>query len=346
MLWDIFCCVIDNHGDVGVCWRLAADLAARGERVRLWIDDASGLRWMAPEGAAGVSVLPWPVDAVEPGEVVIEAFGCELPSAFVARMAAAGRAPVWINLEYLSAEGVVERNHRLASPQANGLRKSFFYPGFTPRTGGLLREPDLLRRQQAFDATAWLDARGLRCVGEERIVSLFCYAQPALNALLDELAKAPTLLLATTGFATDQVRALLGPLLTRGRLRAACLPALTQPAYDELLWASDMNFVRGEDSFVRAHWAGRPFVWQIYPQADGAHRVKLDAFLDQLVSGAEPALAASMRQSFAAWNGAETSWPTISALDGWQQHCAAWRSELLARSDLTTQLLGFVAETG
>ena len=348
MLWDIFCRVIDNHGDVGVCWRLAADLAARGERVRLWIDDASALRWMAPEGAAGVSVLLWPVDetAAEPGEIVIEAFGCELPPAFVARMTGARRAPVWINLEYLSAEGVVERNHRLASPQANGLRKSFFYPGFTPRTGGLLREPDLLQRQQAFDATAWLDARGLRRVGDERVVSLFCYAQPALNALLDELATAPTLLLAATGHAADQLSALLGPSLTRGRLRAACLPALTQREYDELLWASDLNLVRGEDSFVRAQWAGRPFLWQIYPQGDGAHRVKLDAFLDRFVSGAEPALAASVRQSFAAWNGAGVSWPALPAFDVWRRHCAAWRAELLAQRDLVTQLIGFVAETG
>ena len=348
MLWDLFCRVIDNHGDVGVCWRLAADLALRGERVRLWIDDASALPWMAPEGAAGVSVLPWLADEapVEPGEVVIEAFGCALPPAFVARMAAAEGTPIWINLEYLSAEGFVERNHRLASPQANGLCKSFFYPGFTPRTGGLLREPDLRQRQQAFDATAWLDARGLQRVGDERVVSLFCYAQPALNALLDQLAQTPTLLLATAGHAADQVRALLGPSLARGSLRAACLPALTQRAYDELLWASDLNFVRGEDSFVRAQWAGRPFLWHIYSQADGAHGAKLDAFLDRFVSGAEPALAASVRRSFIAWNGAATSWPALPALDGWWRHCAAWRTELLAQRDLATQLIGFVAETG
>jgi uncharacterized repeat protein (TIGR03837 family) len=345
MLWDLFCRVIDNHGDVGVCWRLAADLAARGERVRLWTDDASALRWMAPEGAAGVSVLPWPIDALEPGEVVIEAFACELPRAFVARMAATARAPVWINLEYLSAEAVVERNHRLASPQPNGLRKTFFYPGFTRRTGGLLREPGLMQRRDAFDATAWLGARRPQRVGDERVVSLFCYAQPALNALLDELARSPTLLLATIGLATDQVRALLGPSLRRGHLRTVCLPALTQPEYDELLWASDLNFVRGEDSFVRAQWAGRPFVWQIYPQTDSAHQRKLDAFLDRFVNHAQPALATALRQSFAAWNGAELSWPALPALDDWRRYCAVWRAELLAQRDLATQLLGFAAET-
>ena len=46
--WDIFCKVIDNYGDMGVCWRLAADLASRAHRVRLWVDDLAALSWMAP----------------------------------------------------------------------------------------------------------------------------------------------------------------------------------------------------------------------------------------------------------------------------------------------------------
>ena len=87
MLWDLFCRVVDNFGDVGVCWRAAADLASRGEQVRLWLDDASALAWMAPGGREGVQVLPWESASAEnaPGDVVIEAFGCELPAAFVAR---------------------------------------------------------------------------------------------------------------------------------------------------------------------------------------------------------------------------------------------------------------------
>ena len=72
---------------------------------------------------------------------------------------------------------------------------------------------------------------------------------------------------------------------------------LQQPDFDHLLWAGDLNFVRGEDSLVRALWAGAPFVWQIYPQDDGAHHVKLEAFLDWL--GAPP----SLRQFHRSWNG-------------------------------------------
>jgi uncharacterized repeat protein (TIGR03837 family) len=345
MQWDLFCRVIDNFGDIGVCWRLAAELGARGERVRLWVDDASALRWMAPAGSAGVELRAWPAGDLdtEPGDVVIEAFGCELPEAFVRRMASAATPPLWINLEYLSAEDFVERAHRLSSPQTHGagagLRKWFFYPGFTPRTGGLIRERELLARQQAFDAPAWLGAHGAVAQPGEQIVSLFCYEQVALPALLDQLAQQPTLLLATAGHAVRQVVALLGPTLRRGALRAVELPALTQPDYDHLLWAADLNFVRGEDSFVRAQWADKPFVWQIYPQHDKAHLTKLGAFLDRF--GNEPELRAFWR----AWNAGGASLPRLPATAPWRRRCETWRESLLAQSDLATQLVGFAAET-
>lgn len=345
--WDIYCRVIDNHGDIGVCWRLACDLAARGKRVRLWVDDAAALDWMAPGGAPGVRVLPWPErpHGNEPGDVVIEAFGCELPPFAVDRMAAMEQPPVWINLEYLSAETSVERSHRMLSPQRGGLRKWFFYPGFTEHTGGLIREVDLLQRRQDFDATAWLRAKGIAPHAGERIVSLFCYVQPALPALLDHLARQPTLLLATTGHAAWQVERLLVPSLQRGALRALLLPALSQTDYDHLLWASDLNFVRGEDSFVRAQWSGQPFVWQIYPQADGADAVKLQAFLKRFLEAADPALADCIRQTWSAWNRGTLPWPTEPDTAAWQRQSLNWRESLTRQRDLASQLIGFAAES-
>ncbi len=349
MLWDLFCRVIDNFGDIGVCWRLAADLGARGERVRLWVDDASALRWMAPTGATGVDLRGWPEGGVdiESGDIVIEAFGCELPDVFVRRMASKAAPPHWINLEYLSAENFAERAHKLSSPQMSGpgagLRKRFFYPGFTPRTGGLIRERNLLARQQAFDAPGWLGAHGAMAQPGEQIVSLFCYEQPALPALIDRLAQQPTLLLATAGHAARQITALLGPTLHRGALRAVELPALSQTDYDHLLWAADLNFVRGEDSLVRAQWAGKPFVWQAYPQHDEVHLAKLDAFLDRFA--AAPELRA-VWQAWNAWNTANASLPPLPAAAAWRHQCGIWRDSLLAQPDLATQLIGFAAETG
>ncbi len=351
MLWDLFCRVVDNFGDIGVCWRAAADLASRGERVRLWVDDRSALAWMAPQGRPGVEVITWDASATEgtePGDVVIEGFGCHLPDGFIARMAQAARAPVWINLEYLSAEPYVERSHRLASPQMSGpgagLTKWFFYPGFTPATGGLLRERDLLGRQMRFDPARWLAAQGLARQPRERVVTLFCYDNPALDGLIDELAQSPTLLLATAGLASSQIEHLLGPTLRRGQLRAAVLPRLTQTDYDHLLWASDLNFVRGEDSFVRAQWAAKPFVWHIYPQDDGAHAPKLAAFENLFLRGAEPALADAVRRLHATWNGLAPGPLALPPLAAWEERGESWRDDLLAQPDLVGQLFDFALE--
>lgn len=321
MRWDVFCRVIDNYGDLGVCWRLAAALAARGERVRLVVDDVRPLLWMAPGGTAGVEVIGWDAAPDTPGEVVVEAFGCDPPPAYVARL---GPAQTWINLEYLSAEAYVERSHGLPSPQRSGLTKWFFYPGFTPRTGGLLREPGLLDARAAFDRGPWLARLGITPLPGERLLSVFSYPQAPLDALLDRL------------LAHGPVRALLTPGAPEPRPRSGLasqrLPWLAQPDYDRLLWACDCNLVRGEDSLVRALWAGAPFVWHIYPQHDGAHAAKLDALLQRLDLGAD--WAALWR----AWNGLgpwPPAWPA-----GWP---TAWRATLTAMPDLATQLLGFVA---
>lgn len=371
LLWDIFCRVIDNHGDLGVCWRLSCDLAARGQQVRLWVDDASALHWMA-SGALqgevpGVRVLPWtqPIDpallaSLPASNVWVEAFGCEIAPEFIAACAdsssAGGRfdsrtAPTWINLEYLSAEPWVERMHALPSPvqhgPAAGHTKWFFYPGFTPHTGGLLREQDLAARQQAFDGAAWLQAQGIDARGE-RIASLFCYEPPALGALLRQLdtATTPTHLLVTAGRAAravarcledeNDLQRLSGQ---REQLSLSYLPHLTQRAYDELLWACDVNFVRGEDSLVRALWAGAPLVWHIYPQPeDDAHHAKLGAFLDWLQA------PASLRRFHHVWNGIEAG--PLPKIDppGWRACVQAARQRLLAQPDLGTQLIGFVAQ--
>lgn len=348
--WDLFCRVIDNYGDVGVAWRLARDLAARGERVRLWLDDAAPLAWMAPhEHPAGIELRRWDEAAIATaaGDVVLELFGCELPEPFVAKMAAAPTPPRWINLEYLSAESYVERSHRLQSPQMSGpgrgLSKHFFYPGFTARTGGLLREPGLLEARARFDAPAWLAAQGVERRAGERLVSLFAYANPRLPDMLAALAAAgPTLLLACPGAAQQQLAALTLP----PGLRWQPLPFLSQTAFDHLLWSCDLNFVRGEDSFVRAQWAGQPFVWQIYYQDDGAHGPKLEAFLEHCLAGADPALAAATRALWRGWNGLEPWAGALPDAEAARSHALGWRAHLTAQADLTTQLLGFIGVSG
>jgi uncharacterized repeat protein (TIGR03837 family) len=372
MQWDIFCRVIDNLGDIGVCWRLCADLAARGEQVRLWSDDASVLEWMAPganQGTwPGVQVLAWKLStnahylaSLAPADVWIEGFGCDLAPEFIAARVSFTRAsglsgtknPIWINLEYLSAEPFVERSHGLPSPvmqgQATGWTKHFFYPGFTDKTGGLLREQDLVQRMSRFDATHWLLEQGIRRRHGERLIALFCYEPPALMQLLSQLAAEPepSHLLVTPGRATAAVQAAtssnngLKPSWNLHEvLSISYLPAFSQPDFDHLLWACDMNFVRGEDSLVRALWAGKPLVWQIYPQEDAAHHAKLDAFLD-LVDA-----PLSMRLFHRQWNGLRATTAdepmSLNELNTLAESMQSARLRLLKMDSLTDRLLRFV----
>ena len=350
MHWDLFCRVIDNFGDIGVCWRLAADLGARGQRVRLWVDDPSALAWMAPAGAPGVEVLAWSADTPvpDPGDAVVEAFGCDPPPAFVTRMRQCKRPPLWINLEYLSAEAFVKRSHGLRSPQlggpGRGLDKWFFYPGFEPGTAGLIREPGLLDERRRFDGHDWLRSRGVVPQPGERVVSLFCYASAPVGLLLQALQTVPTLLLVTPGAASQALQAALAGRPAAPSLRCTALPWLTQPDYDRLLWACDLNFVRGEDSFVRAQWAGAPLVWQIYPQHDAAHAAKLQAFLGLMLQDTPAGLDAALRDLYRAWNGLAEAPLVLPDAGPWQAHALRWRDRLLAQPDLSSQLLEFVGE--
>ncbi|HSC65386.1 MAG TPA: elongation factor P maturation arginine rhamnosyltransferase EarP [Caldimonas sp.] len=349
MRWDLYCRVVDNFGDVGVAWRLAADLAGRGESVRLAIDDASALAWMAPRGAVGVDVVGWADGPSRAPDVVVELFGAGRPPT-----AAPANAPepLFVNLEHLSAESYVERSHGLPSPAARvGEPPSttwFFFPGFSEATGGLLREPGLVERRRAFGlGDDWLAALGVPPRAGERRVSLFSYGNDAIGDLLDALATAPTLLLLAPGAASEQAAATLGPSLRRGALRAVRLPLLAQTDFDRLLWSCQLNVVRGEDSFVRAFWAGAPFLWQAYVQDDGAHAAKVDAFLTRFLAGAPPALDAALRALFGRWNGTGRGAlapplrePTLHA--AWLAQCVRWRDGLAAQDDLVTRLLRFV----
>lgn len=349
MQWDLYCRVVDNFGDIGVAWRLAADLAGRGESVRLAVDDASALAWLAPHGAPRVEVVAWDAGPSAAPDVVVELFGGGRPRAGWPLDA---RVPVLVNVEHLTAERYAERSHALPSPSSRPgeppVTTWFHFPGFSPESGGLLREPGLIDERRAFgDGAAWLASLGIAPRRAERRVVLFSYRNDAIDALLDVLAASPTLLLATPGLAIEQVTGCLGPTLKRGALRAAALPWLAQTDFDRLLWSADLNLVRGEDSLVRAIWAGAPFVWQLYVQDDGAHRIKLEAFLDRYLAGAGEALAAGVRSAFLRWNGAPVG--SLASLAGdaaignaWSAHALFWRDALATQSDLATRLLAFV----
>jgi uncharacterized repeat protein (TIGR03837 family) len=372
--WDIFCSVIDNYGDIGVSWRLARSLAhENGAQVRLWVDDLAALQRIRPDirpecaqqSCDGVTVYAWRpgMSRVCPADVVVEAFGCTLPEVYVADMAAQSPPPVWVNLEYLSAEPWVAAHHGLPSPHPRlPLTKFFYFPGYTEQTGGLLRERDLLMRRAHFvrhEVAAYWQALGLSpsVAGEWRI-SLFAYENPALPELLDawQASAEPVTLLVPEGRILPQLADWLGvPELRagdaarRGALEVRVLPFTRQDDYDHLLWACDLNFVRGEDSCVRAQWATRPLVWQAYPQAAAVHHDKLDALLAIYTEGLAPLAAQALRDAWQRWNGVSGAPDMAACWAGWRAqrdvldaHAAAWQTRLSEQPGLVETLVKFV----
>ena len=372
--WDIFCQVVDNLGDAAICWRLARQLANEYSlAVRLWIDQPQALSRLVPGARPGqmqdrVSIESWRDDdprlsltrSEQVADVVIAGFECELPAGY--RHAMTSRRPVWINLDYLSAQAWVDTHHGLPSPKSDGLTEYFFFPGFTSESGGLLREADLIDRCERFDRDPparidFLRSLGIDARPGERFMSLFCYPDSPVAELIDGLKAIEGQASAATG--TPENWQLLIPegiapeLSVRRGVRR--VPFVSQTDYDRLLWSCDLNWVRGEDSLVRALWSGRPLIWQAYRQIGEAHRPKLEAMIDRWLKDAElpdPA-AIAWRKAHTAWNTAPDPAsralitaalpPTLEQLPAIAAGARRWRTAQIGQSDLARRLVAFTA---
>jgi uncharacterized repeat protein (TIGR03837 family) len=369
----LFCKVVDNYGDIGICWRLARQLEREhGIAVTLWVDDLQSFQRICPEVATDLEIQQ--IDAVtvrhwrdqngmfaasDVADIVIEFFACDIPPAYITAMSKCTPRAVWLNLEGLTAETWVEGCHTLPSPHSTlPLTKYFFFPGFTSRTGGLLLESELEQQRQAFQCdqagmSAFLGQFGVTPAETAALkVSLFCYPHAPVADLFAAWQRSDKAIvcLAPEGVATDTVQAFLGEAasvgagMTRGALTVRVLPFMPQPDYDKLLWACDLNFVRGEDSFVRAQWAGRPFIWHIYPQDKDLHHVKLNAFLQSYTAKTDNLITLSRAWNAAAkdtvdwaalWFSFEADMPKIAA------RSADWQRQMSANGDMASNLLRF-----
>jgi hypothetical protein len=346
---DVFCRVVDNFGDIGVTWRLVRQLQREHNwSIRLWVDDLKSFQRL--EARVDLHALQQVIDNIEiihwgdpapdliPYPIVLCSFSCDLPTTYIAQLHQ--RPALWLNLEYLSAETWVEGCHGLPSLRGDGLSSYFFFPGFNARTGGLLRERELLTRRDSWKKdpggqrqmlerlgvsaqalTAWrlqskvsshrseIDSKQQSDVQDislppstrditlasqsdahrislspsvhsqaARLLTLFCYPHAPVAQLLEALCAEPraSVVLIPEGVAPELATGRLGPCK---QVYLERIPFVSQPEYDQLLWMADLNFVRGEDSIVRAVWAGKPLIWQIYPQTEGTHLIKLEAWL-------------------------------------------------------------------
>ena len=360
---DIFCRVIDNYGDIGVCWRLAQQLAVRQSvaKVRLWVDDLVSFQRIAPAVNAKtptqllnhVDVHHWSDNEAAcfptPADVVIEAFACELPAAY--RQQLSGQE-LWLNLEYLSAEGWVEGFHLQASPQPESQHKYFYFPGFTPNTGGLLRESQLLAQREAWLKSTAAQHTLLQKLGlapqqitdilqhRLRLVVFFQYESAPLATLLQALSQQAQPSLVLSPRASDVA---LARSLNLASVKVQQFGFLPQAEFDQLLWTSQLNFVRGEDSLIRALWAAQPMIWQPYPQSEDSHLVKLEALLQR------SSLPPLFQQTMLNWSTGYRSdlvqqlseCLSMENWDKWRAEALQWQATLAQQTDLVTQLLRF-----
>ena len=356
MRWDIFCQIVDNYGDAGVCWRLARSLSSiHGQEVRIFCDDLPTLNLLAsgvdPEVKQKIDIQPWEAShinarhPVQTPDVVIEAFGCELPERYLTGLFIAPTKPIIINLEYLSAEPWVIDFHGKASPQSHGISKYFFFPGFQDDVGGLLLNPIPPEGHQvAKNIPSDLKAVwSLLRPGAKRI-SVFCYPGAPLKKWLENLSTLDERIDVLLAYGHAEQLNLYGeqPITLPKNLQLISMPFVSQDEYDWVLSQCDFNIVRGEDSFVRAQLAGKPFIWHIYPQEDRAHEVKLAAFLDLYLEKANQELRLAV---IAAMTWAMPSeW--FSKLKSWDTHAKLWRTHLLEKQvdgGLPARLIRFVA---
>lgn len=380
---DLFCVVIDNFGDAGICWRLAKQLVDEFKwSVRLIIDQIDPLRAVAgveeinqrliddslknviTETITPLHIAVWNDDiAYTHANVVIEAFACNIPHSYTQAMAQHTVPPLWLNLEYLSAENWIYACHLKPSPHPQfNLKKYFFFPGFTAQTGGLLRENYVnewlpTTRQQRL---SWAKKMGIDCDDQTTLISIFAYPNPAILALVNIFSQ--NLLSRTVIFLPDspatrmlapqfeQKHLVVGQSYQRGQCCVKIIPFSNQTEYDELLRHMDFNFVRGEDSFVRAQWARRPMCWHIHPQKDQTHLQKLNAFLALYTSDLASPMQKIILAFFHLWNNyhpedfdrLKITWDKI--LENWQtieEHTINWFEHCKKKDHLAANLVAF-----
>lgn len=378
--WDIFCAVVDNYGDIGVTWRLSKQLAREYQLpIVLWVDDLKSFAHILPtlnptlgsQTLEGVTINQWNIPLnidYTPGAVLIEAFACELPDEVKAIAKCAPTPPLWLNLEYLSAEDWVDGCHGLPSLQSGGINKYFYMPGFSAASGGLICEKSLFDERDAWQADSANKRTLFRSLGlsgikaDDKVVSLFSYETLALEGLcaLWQASSSPVHLLVPKGRSLNSLASYLpkapadiaaGEQFCQGALTIHILPMTDQTGYDRLLWSADFNIVRGEDSFLRAQWAGRPFIWHIYQQEEDYHLVKLEAFMRLYCDNLAPEITDCWKNLNLAFNqqqadAVQQHWQNIESFAlPLLAHAKQWPIDALKTTDLATRLVQFVKKS-
>ncbi|MFR9019532.1 MAG: elongation factor P maturation arginine rhamnosyltransferase EarP [Fusobacterium sp.] len=309
---DIFCEIIDNFGDIGVVYRISKELKKIFQNVRIRIvlnrleefkainKKVKDVDYQEIDGLICVTekYVKENMESFGVSDVFIEAFGCNVPEEYV--KAAKENSKLWINLEYLSGEKWIEDFHLCESLiDSKTLKKIFFMPGFSEKSGGVIIDSGFLERMKYGKENRdevfkkYFKDFDLK---DKFIGTVFSYEKNFENLLktLKNYEKETVLLLmgekTQKSFSEILKKNLTedyGNIVKYGKITMIYSDFFSQEEYEEIISASDFNFTRGEDSFVRGIILGKPFMWHIYLQEEKAHMDKIKAFTERFKESVE-----------------------------------------------------------
>lgn len=296
---DIFCQVIDNYGDVGVAYRLAREFKRvyPNKKLRFVINQIEELNLIRKSENIEV-ILYKDISKIEnSADLIIESFGCEIPKEYMDK--ALKKSKLIINLEYFSAEKWVDDFHLQESFLGGNLKKYFFIPGLSEKSGGILLDNEFLERKKKVEANKeyYLEKFEIK-EKYDLIGSVFSY-EKNFDSLIEELKKLDKKIILL--ILSEKTQKNFIKYFDNGnnydKIKFVKLPFFTYDKYEELLALCDFNLVRGEDSFVRVLLLGKPFLWHIYPQDENTHIKKLESFLEKYCSNNK-----ELKQTFINYN--------------------------------------------
>lgn len=341
-LIDVFCDVIDNFGDAGVCLRLCRDFSKKNFEVRLFCNNVNILNKITnseDNSNRFLSLLSWSdsISSYTPSEVVIQAFSVRLPEELIKKIKT--KKSTVVNLEYLTAETFAEDCHKLPS-YSDGIESYFFFPGFTKKTGGVVIEDSFLKKIKN------------KKTEDSRSITLFSYENNKVETVVNSLSKKNLILNIFEGKGLNNFNNLFKLNLKTGdqvkikELTVNVLPMVSQDEYDSYLIDSYINLVRGEDSIVRAMLTGNPFLWHIYPQEEDAHKVKIDALFDRMSEVCTNKNdVEKLRKITLSYNGFSDYLDNIDLIDfydSWKRLSEEWSTHLISLGSLTDNLISFL----
>ena len=296
---DIFCQVIDNYGDVGVAYRLAREFKRvyPNKKLRFVINQTEELNLIRKSEDIEIILYKDFSKIENSADLIIESFGCEIPKEYMDK--ALKNSKLIINLEYFSAEKWVDDFHLQESFLGGNLKKYFFIPGLSEKSGGILLDNEFLERKKKVKANKeyYLEKFGIK--GKYDLIgSVFSY-EKNFDSLIEELKKLDKKIILL--ILSEKTQKNFIKYFDNGnnydKIKFVKLPFFTYDKYEELLALCDFNLVRGEDSFVRALLLGKPFLWHIYPQDENTHIKKLESFLEKYCSNNK-----ELKQTFINYN--------------------------------------------